>query len=108
MNNEKCACRNLRLMTYNLRLTRHFDRSARGTSARSGEIPSPTQRVLERLRGIAGDSSTPLRSARNDGVQTLLPSPSGRFRHVPEGCRSPSGRFRHVPQVCYSPSGIKN
>jgi hypothetical protein len=47
---------------------RHFDRSARGTSARSGEICCKTQAVWEGLRGIAGDSSTPLRSARNDGA----------------------------------------
>ncbi|MDR0581472.1 MAG: hypothetical protein LBG31_00750 [Prevotellaceae bacterium] len=64
--------------TYNLRLMtqqrRHFDRSARGIprlrsgqAARSGEISSPMQGVWEGLRGIAGDSSTSLRSARNDG-----------------------------------------
>ena len=51
--------------------TRHFDRSARGTSARSGEIYSKTQGVWERLRVIAGDFSTALRSARNDGVVAL-------------------------------------
>ena len=37
-------------------------------SARSGEICCKTQAVWERLRGIAGDSSTSLRSARNDGA----------------------------------------
>ncbi|MDR0582217.1 MAG: hypothetical protein LBG31_04550 [Prevotellaceae bacterium] len=47
---------------------RHFDRSVRGTSTRSGEISSPMQVVWERLRGIAGDSSTTLRFARNDGL----------------------------------------
>jgi hypothetical protein len=61
----------LRLTTYDLQLTtkkrRHFDRSARRMSARSGEIPSPTQAVWEGLQVIAADSSTALRSARNDG-----------------------------------------
>jgi hypothetical protein len=45
---------------------RHFDRSARGTSARSGEIPYPTQGGAKQWVQDAGDSSTPLRSARND------------------------------------------
>ncbi|MDR0582620.1 MAG: hypothetical protein LBG31_06635, partial [Prevotellaceae bacterium] len=35
---------------------RHFDRSVRGTSTRSGEICCKTQAVWERLRVIAGDS----------------------------------------------------
>ncbi|MDR0582681.1 MAG: hypothetical protein LBG31_06940 [Prevotellaceae bacterium] len=46
---------------------RHFDRSARGTSARSGEIPYPTQGDAKQWVQDAGDSSTSLRSARNDG-----------------------------------------
>jgi hypothetical protein len=50
---------------------RHFDRSVRGTSTRSGEICCKTQAVWERLRGIAGDSSTALRFARNDGGGAL-------------------------------------
>ena len=57
---------------------RHFDRSARRMSARSGEISCQTQAVWEVQRVIAGDSSTSLRSARNDGesgCRVLIPRP---------------------------------
>ncbi|MDR0581803.1 MAG: hypothetical protein LBG31_02450, partial [Prevotellaceae bacterium] len=51
---------------------RHFDRSARRMSARSGEIPSKTQCGAKQWVQDAGDSSTTLRSARNDGFSYEL------------------------------------
>jgi hypothetical protein len=62
---------------------RHSDRSARGTSARSGGICSSTQAVWVGQRGIAADSSTPLRFARNDarrgrGVKKIKKPPNPR------------------------------
>ena len=80
--------------------SRHFDPfgcaqgrlCARGTSARSGEIPCPTQCVLEGLRVIAGDSSTTLRSARNAGGVVRVVRVVNVVRVVKVACRQPQIR----------------
>ena len=47
---------------------RRIPRLRSGQAARSGKIYSPTQAVWEGPWDIAEDSSTSLRSARNDGA----------------------------------------